>query len=121
MSLSALARLEDRYAGLIDRVNADLRHLTLPARDRAYLQRSVYKSLHANDVLAQAEHEVASGARSRNLKLLNDADRKFTIADKGLSTLSHALTVYGATFCGVFFNPHAKPTTKNGGSSTITA
>jgi hypothetical protein len=121
MSLSALARLEDRYAGFIDRVNSDLRRLKLPARDRTYLQRGVYKSLHANDVLAQAEHEVASGARKSDLNLLNDAQRKFTIANKGLATLSHAMTAYGATFCGVFFDPHAKPTTTNGGSSTITA
>ncbi|MFL6238553.1 MAG: hypothetical protein ACJ735_03525 [Actinomycetes bacterium] len=120
-SLAAIAKDEDVYATIMSTLGSRLRKLKMPARDRTYLMRTVYRDLHANDVLVQAARETAHAARTSNLSLATDADAKFHLSDKGLSALAHAMTSYGAEHCGWFFSPDAKSTTKNGGSGSITA
>jgi hypothetical protein len=121
-SLGTLAKFEDRYATIVEGLSKNLRKLTLPARDRTYLNRAVYRNLHANDLYAQAARETARAARTNNATLAQDALAKFHLTDKGMSALSHSMTSYGATFCGLFFNPNGIPTTsKSGGSGTISA
>jgi hypothetical protein len=120
-SLSTLAKVEDRYASAMEGLSKSLRQLKLPAKDRTYLNRSVYRDLHANDLYAQAARETARAARTSNPTLAQDALSKFHLTDKGMSALSHAMTSYGATFCGLFFDPNGAPTSKDGGSGTINA
>lgn len=113
-SLGALAKYEDRYAAIVAKVTGDLRRVAMPAADRAYLQRTIYRSLKANDTLATSARNVARGLRTRDISLLNQAESQDHVAAKGLSTLSHDMTAYGAEYCGWYFDPHPKNDTKKG-------
>ena len=121
-SLETVAKWEDRYAAIIAKVNADLRKVTSPTSDKRYLSGTVYRALHANDTLAASAHTAARGLRAQSMTLLDQAVRQEHVARKGLSSLSHDMTKYGAEYCGWFFNPSAKPSPKkSGGSGTISA
>jgi len=105
--LDVIARFEDRYAGVIGKVNTSLRKIKLPAADRAYLQRTIYRSLKANDTLASSARLLAQALRARDVSMLNRSVAQEHIAHKGLDSLSKQMTAYGANFCGWFFAPQS--------------
>jgi hypothetical protein len=116
-SLPALAKFEDRYAAIVGKVNTDLRKIPMPTADRAYLQRTVFKSLKANDGLAEAAREAARGFRTRDINLLMQSDSQNHLALKAMAPLSKNMNTYGAEFCGWFFNPNNKNDTRNTGGT----
>lgn len=122
-SLSALAKYEDRYATIVGKVTSDLRRIALPAADRAFLQRTVYRALKANDTLVTSSRNVSRALRTRNLSLLGQAQAEDHVATKGLSTLSHDMKAYGAELCGWYFDPHGtkSSSSKSSAGGTVSA
>jgi hypothetical protein len=121
-ALGTVAKYEDKYGAIITKVNADLRKIALPRADQAYLRRTVYRSLKANDTLATSAHTLARALRARNITLLNQSEAQAHIASKGMSSLSHQMTSYGAEYCGWFFDPHGKSSSdKSSGGGSISA
>jgi hypothetical protein len=120
-SLATYAKVEDRYAAILAKAGTDLHKLAVPAADKRRLERGVYKALHANDQLVAAARLTASSIRAKNLAGLQDATHRFDLALKAIGTLSTQFRSYGAEHCGAFYDPHAKPTTKNGGGGTVSA
>jgi Tfp pilus assembly protein PilX len=118
---AALVKFTDRFSSIIENVSRQIRTVQVPARDHVTLQRGVLRSLRSSDAFAQAFRQLGTSVREHSISIYNDAITREHAAEKGLSTLSRQMTAYGAEECGAFFDPNAKPTEKNGGSSGVSA
>jgi hypothetical protein len=116
-SAAALSAFTQRYVDIMTKVLKDMRNVALPARDKHYLQRRVYRPLHAADALVDASRSLIRALHQHNLTALRAAIDQLHAGLKGLTSLSHQLTAYGAEYCGDFFGTDSKsPGAGSGGS-----